>query len=99
MTYGMCLDFVCTKVGEVKTVTSKKTGKQYKLREYDFIDVDSYDENHVDGNEVNKINDYAIFADANGNIRDLKVGETYTFELAKFYDRTTRSEKEIFRLV
>lgn len=84
MTYDFYGEFICSNVGEVKTVTSKKTGKQYKLREYDFDS--TVDESNVRG--------LAIFADKNGDIRELEKNKTYTLHFTKYYDKYSKSEKE-----
>lgn len=90
MKIDIYLNAVCTKSGVVKTITSKKNGNQYKLKEYDFI----IDNNDDDDEEVSEIKGYAMFADEYGNIRELKEGEHYTIRIQRFYDRITRSEKE-----
>lgn len=93
MKIDVYLNAVCTRSGAVKTITSKKNGNQYKLKEYDFI-IDNNDYEDEDEDEVSEIKGYAIFADEDGNIRELKEGEHYTIRIQRFYDRITRSEKE-----
>ena len=95
MKFTIYLNAICTKAGAVKTVTSKKNGKQYQFREYDFIinnDDNGYDED--EDNEVSEIKGYAIFADEDGHIRELKEGNAYTLKFKRSYDRFTRSERE-----
>jgi hypothetical protein len=93
MKIDIYLNAVCTKVGVVKTITSKKNGKQYKFREYDFV-IDNNDYDDENDNEISEIKGYAMFADENGDIRELEEGEHYSIRIQRFYDRITRSERE-----
>lgn len=91
MKFTIYLNAICTRAGAVKTVTSKKNGKQYQLREYDFIINNNDDE---DENEVSEVKGYAIFADEDGHIRELKEGNAYTLKFKRSYDNASRSERE-----
>ena len=90
MTYTIDLKLYCTHVSEVKTVTSKKTGKQYKLVECDFVNDD-------DNIEILRLPVFINEHDAQNAV--MEDGERYKVRLKKYYDRSSKTEKESVEVV
>lgn len=86
MNYKLIFELPCTYAGDIETITAK-TGKTYEIRKCGFSD------------GLREIRGAVLFADKNGCVPELKVGDTYRVQMTKYYDKDSQTEKEFFRVL
>lgn len=86
MTYNLIFELPCTYAGEIETINAKN-GKTYAIRKCGFSD------------GLREIKGAVFFANKDGFLPKLKVGDTYRIQMTKFYDRESKTAKEFFKLL
>ena len=86
MTYNLIFELPCTYAGEIETINAKN-GKTYAIRKCGFSD------------GLREIKGAVLFADKNGFLPKLKVGDTYRIQMTQFYDRESKTAKEFFKVL
>lgn len=86
MNYKLIFEVPCIYAGDIETITAKN-GNTYTVRKCAF------------SNGLMDIRGVRLFADKEGFLPELKVGDTYRVEMTRYYDKESKTEKELFKLL
>ena len=86
LTFKMIIDIPCTYAGEIETITAKN-GNTYTVRKCAF------------SNGLQDIRGVCLFADKEGRLPELKVGDTYRVQMIRYYDRKSETVKEFVKVI